>query len=178
MIKRFLFPSPIATSLQTTHKSYFSKQRQSARRVQTIGFASNNIEDIKYHRIDPDPSASRLLLPCCFKKEGASSTGVVFQPRGRSRTIFGRAPCSPTLPIASPSKSVPSPPFRFPGQPHGEAPLRGGHRPLYPRHNPALLLASRRFLRNQSIVHEIYLIEGGKATEIVFKNKVKRKLFG
>ncbi len=37
---------------------------------------------------------------------------------------------------------------------------------------------ARKFLRNQSVVKEIYLLEGGKATQIVFMNQFKRKLFG
>ena len=36
----------------------------------------------------------------------------------------------------------------------------------------------RKFLRLQSVVREIYLLEGGKATQIVFRNAFKRKLFG
>lgn len=34
-----------------------------------------------------------------------------------------------------------------------------------------------KYLKNQNIVKEIYLREGGKATEIVFQNQLKRKLF-
>ena len=131
MIKRFVFPRCLVPSnLQATPKSYFSKQRPSARRVQTIGFASNNIEDIKYHHFNADHSVSRLLLPWYSKKEDASSTGAVFQLPGRSKIICGRDLCSPILPIASCSKSVPGFLFRFSGQPHGEAPLRGRHWPL------------------------------------------------
>jgi hypothetical protein len=36
----------------------------------------------------------------------------------------------------------------------------------------------RKYLKLQSVVREIYLLEGGKATEIVFRNAFKRKLFG
>lgn len=35
----------------------------------------------------------------------------------------------------------------------------------------------RKYLKNQNIVKEIYLREGGKATEIVFQNQLKRKMF-
>jgi hypothetical protein len=33
-------------------------------------------------------------------------------------------------------------------------------------------------MKTQTTVKEIYLLEGGKATEIVFENLFKRKLFG
>lgn len=36
----------------------------------------------------------------------------------------------------------------------------------------------RKYLKLQSVVKEIYLLEGGKATQIVFRNAFKRKLFG
>ena len=36
----------------------------------------------------------------------------------------------------------------------------------------------RKYLKLQSVVREIYLLEGGKATQIVFRNAFKRKLFG
>ena len=39
-------------------------------------------------------------------------------------------------------------------------------------------MAARRFLRNHAIVKEIYLLEGGKATKIIYQNTFKRKLFG
>lgn len=37
---------------------------------------------------------------------------------------------------------------------------------------------ARKFMTNHTVVKEIYLLEGGKATEIVFMNQSKRKLFG
>lgn len=39
-------------------------------------------------------------------------------------------------------------------------------------------MAARRVFRNQNVVKEIYLLQGGKASEIVFQNSLKRKLFG
>jgi hypothetical protein len=40
-----------------------------------------------------------------------------------------------------------------------------------------LFFFMRKFLKNQNIVKEIFLLEGGKATQIVFQNQLKRKLF-
>lgn len=37
---------------------------------------------------------------------------------------------------------------------------------------------ARKFLKNHNIVREIYLLEGGKASQVVFQNQLKRKLFG
>lgn len=41
----------------------------------------------------------------------------------------------------------------------------------------AAALIAQKFLKNQAIVKEIYLLEGGKATQIVYQNSLKRKLF-
>jgi len=37
---------------------------------------------------------------------------------------------------------------------------------------------ARKFLRNHNIVKEMYLLEGGKATQVIFQNQLKRKMFG
>lgn len=41
-----------------------------------------------------------------------------------------------------------------------------------------MAMMARRVLRNNSVVKEIYLLEGGKATRIVYRNQMKRKLMG
>ena len=40
------------------------------------------------------------------------------------------------------------------------------------------VLMAKRYLRNSHVVREIYLMEGGKAAEVVWRNQLKRKLFG
>lgn len=41
-----------------------------------------------------------------------------------------------------------------------------------------LAFIANKYMKTQTTVREIYLLEGGKATEIVFENQLKRKLFG
>ena len=40
------------------------------------------------------------------------------------------------------------------------------------------VLTTRKYFRNSQVVKQIFLMEGGKASEIVFRNQTKRKLFG
>jgi hypothetical protein len=41
-----------------------------------------------------------------------------------------------------------------------------------------LAFIANKYMKTQTTVREIYLLEGGKATQIVFENQLKRKLFG